>query len=303
MVNAGKGGFSMNLSQLQYFVTLAKEEHYTRAAKQLAITQPSLSHAMNLLEQELGTRLFEKKGRNVVLTKYGKTFLPYVEESLKVLEDGIKRTRFLNGSREGEIRLAYIYTMGSRFAPQIVREFLDAYPDYHIEFRFTVGATPDILQGLKEDKYDVVFSSYQDKEPEISFTQIGSQKLVLVVPREHPFAMFDSVDLHDTVDEPMIYFSKNSGLRPVIDQLYEKINVFPKIAFEMEEDGSMAGLVAQGFGIAVMPDIPILKTLPVKTLSITSPEYERAVYLAQVKNRYQSPVIQAFTEYVTTHFR
>ena len=71
----------MNLSQLQYFRTLAKEEHYTRAAQILSITQPSLSHAIAQLEQELGTRLFEKKGRNVVLTRYGKRCLPYVEES------------------------------------------------------------------------------------------------------------------------------------------------------------------------------------------------------------------------------
>lgn len=64
----------MNLNQLHYFVTLAYMEHYTKAAKELSITQPSLSHAISMLEQELGTYLFEKQGRNVVLTKYGKVF-------------------------------------------------------------------------------------------------------------------------------------------------------------------------------------------------------------------------------------
>jgi DNA-binding transcriptional LysR family regulator len=67
----------MNLNQLQYFKILAQEEHYTRAAQMLSITQPSLSHAIAQLEEELGTRLFEKKGRNIVLTRYGKLFLPY----------------------------------------------------------------------------------------------------------------------------------------------------------------------------------------------------------------------------------
>ena len=104
----------------------------------LAITQPSLSHAIAQLEEELGTRLFEKKGRNIVLTRYGKLFLPYVEESLKVLEEGVQRTRELNGSKEGIIHLAYIYTMGSNFTPKMVRNILDAYPDYHIDFHFTV---------------------------------------------------------------------------------------------------------------------------------------------------------------------
>ena len=149
----------MNLNQLQYFKVLAQEEHYTRAAQILSITQPSLSHAIAQLEEELGTRLFEKKGRNIVLTRYGKLFLPYVEESLKVLEEGVQRTRELNGSKEGIIHLAYIYTMGSNFTPKMVRNFLDTYQDYHIDFHFTVGTTGDILAGLKEDKYDVIVSN------------------------------------------------------------------------------------------------------------------------------------------------
>ena len=81
----------MNLNQLHYFVTLAYMEHYTKAAKQLSITQPSLSHAIGMLEQELGTYLFEKQGRNVVLTKYGKVFLKYAEESLRVSDTSIHR--------------------------------------------------------------------------------------------------------------------------------------------------------------------------------------------------------------------
>ena len=251
----------MNLNQLQYFKILAQEEHYTRAAQMLSITQPSLSHAIAQLEEELGTRLFEKKGRNIVLTRYGKLFLPYVEESLKVLEEGVQRTRELNGSKEGIIHLAYIYTMGSNFTPKMVRNFLDTYQDYHIDCHFTVGPTGDILAGLIEDKYG-------------------------------------SVDLRDTIAYPQIYFEKGSGLRPVIDQMFEEINQFPKVAFEMEEDSSMAGLVAQGFGIAVMPDIPILKSLNLKTLEISYPVYERSVYLATLKKHYLSPVAKSFIQFV-----
>ena len=288
----------MNVNQLQYFRVLAQEEHYTRAAQMLSITQPSLSHAIAQLEQELGTRLFEKKGRNIVLTRYGKMFLPYVEESLKVLEEGVRRTQEINGSKQGIINLAYIYTMGSEFTPKMVRKFLDTYPDYDIDFNFNVGTTGEILEGLKDDKYDIVFSSYQDGEPDIDFKKIGNQKLVLAVPPDHPLAIRDSVDLRDTIDYPQIYFEKGSGLRPVIDQMFEEINQFPKVAFEMEEDSSMAGLVAQGFGIAVMPDIPILKSLGVKTLDIYNPEYERAVYLATLKKHYLSPVAKAFIRFV-----
>ena len=221
-----------------------------------------------------------------------------MEESLKVLEEGVQRTKELNGSKEGMIHLAYIYTLGSTFVPKMVRRFLDAYPDYHIDFHFIVGKTGDIIEGLKNDQYDMVFSSYQDGEPDIDFRQIGDQKLVLAVPKNHPLAMYDTVDLKDTVDYPQIYFQKGSGLRPVIDQMFEEINQFPKVAFEMEEDSSMAGLVAQGFGIAVMPDIPILKSLNLKTLEISHPVYERSVYLATLKKHYLSPVAKSFIQFV-----
>lgn len=83
----------MNLNQLHYFVTLAHIEHYTRAAEMLSITQPSLSHAISMLEQELETNLFEKRGRNVVLTKYGKVFLEYVEEALKISGQWCKKDK------------------------------------------------------------------------------------------------------------------------------------------------------------------------------------------------------------------
>lgn len=82
----------MNLYHLRYFVTLAHLEHYTKAADVLAITQPSLSHAISSLEEELGVKLFEKNGRNVSLTKYGKSFLEDVEQTLNRLDSLRKRS-------------------------------------------------------------------------------------------------------------------------------------------------------------------------------------------------------------------
>ena len=83
----------MNLNQLYYFSRLAQIEHYTKAAEQLNLSQPSLSHAIRSLEKELGTRLFEKQGRGVTLTKYGKLFCGYVDEALETLEQGVKNRR------------------------------------------------------------------------------------------------------------------------------------------------------------------------------------------------------------------
>ena len=115
----------------------------------LSITQPSLSHAIAQLEEELGTRLFEKKGRNIVLTRYGKLFLPYVEESLKVLEEGVQRTRELNGSKEGIIHLAYIYTMGSNFTPKNGAELSGCLPGLSYRLSFYGGNDRRYFSGIK----------------------------------------------------------------------------------------------------------------------------------------------------------
>ena len=314
----------MNLNQLHYFVTLAHIEHYTRAAEMLSITQPSLSHAISMLEQELETNLFEKRGRNVVLTKYGKVFLEYVEEALKILDSGVKKTRALTSDTGGGIDLAYIFTLGSVFVPQLVGGFLKEHEDWDVNFRFSVGNTTEIIQGLKEEKYDIAFCSRKEKESGIDFVPIAKEKLVVVVPRDHELAGRGSVDLKETLPYPQVYFTKNSGLRPVIDQLFEQTGGTPKIAYEILEDASMAGLVAENFGIAVMPEIPILKNLNVDVeftveetgeivnctiakerldshvdvLDIENPPYERYIYLAKLKEKYLAPVVKEFIEYV-----
>ena len=98
----------MNLNHLSYFRVLAKLEHYTQAAEELSITQPSLSHAMSTLEKDLGTYLFEKQGRNIKLTKYGKIYFEYVDRALSELEKGEKKIRELTNVSTGPIELGYI---------------------------------------------------------------------------------------------------------------------------------------------------------------------------------------------------
>ncbi|MEG1504991.1 MAG: LysR family transcriptional regulator [Lachnospiraceae bacterium] len=288
----------MNLNQLQYFVTLAHLEHYTQASEKLSIAQPSLSHAMNMLEQELGTQLFEKQGRNVVLTKYGKLFLEYVENSLQILHSGVKKIKSLTGTTSGQIDLAYVYALGSDFSPQMVRRFLSKNPELDVQFQFTVGNTADIITGLKEERYDVAFCSFMEKETDILFTPIGKEELVVVVPANHDLAKRDCIDLEETIPYPQVYFASSSGLRPIIDNLYHSIGMVPHIRYEIEEDTSMAGLVAENFGIAVMPKIPILNNLNVKVLSIQHPKFERYIYMARMKNKYMTPIVYNFVTFI-----
>ncbi|MDB0439599.1 LysR family transcriptional regulator [Clostridioides difficile] len=291
----------MNLNHLHYFRVLAKVEHYTKAATQLSITQPSLSHAISALEKELGTFLFEKQGRNVRLTKYGKFFLTYVDKALGELERGEKKLREYTSISKGIIDLGFIYTLGAYFIPDILGKFLEKESNKNISFSFGQGTTKKIVQGLKDEKFDLAFCSFVPNEPNIDFTAILQEELVVIVPYSHPLASNDSVDLKDTKDYPFIFFSKDSGVRPIINNLFEKVNVKPQIVCETEEDTAVAGLVSINYGIAVVPNIFALKYFNVKVLSITNPIHERYIYLATMKNKYLTPAVNSFKNFVINY--
>ena len=174
----------MNLYHLRYFVTLAHLEHYTKAAEILSITQPSLSHAISSLESELGVKLFEKDGRNVVLTKCGQAFLVDVEQALDMLDSSINKLQ-MTGFGEGRIDIVELRTLSSAVVPNFVKGFLDSKTNKKIDFYFhsSTGLTSDMIQGLKERKYDIAFCSKMDNEPLVEFVPVAKQELVLIVPK------------------------------------------------------------------------------------------------------------------------
>ena len=292
----------MNLYHLRYFATLAHLEHYTKAAEILSITQPSLSHAISSLEKELGVKLFEKDGRNVVLTKCGQAFLVDVEQALNMLDSSVNKLQ-MTGLGEGRIDIAELRVLSSTLVPNFVKGFLDSSSNKKIDFHFhsSTGLTSDMIQGLKERKYDIAFCSKMDNEPLIEFTPVAKQALVLIVPKGHPLEGRTSIDLKDSLAYPHIVFSKRSGLRQVIDKLFEKCGGYPEIAYSTEEDQGVAGLVGAGFGIAVVPKMPILSYMPVSIIEIATPSWERLFYMATLKNVYQAPVVMNFKKYVTEH--
>ena len=288
----------MNLYHLRYFVTLAHLEHYTKAAEILAITQPSLSHAISSLEKELGVKLFEKDGRNVVLTKCGQAFLTDVEQSLEMLDSSVNKLK-MTGMGEGHVDIGMLRTLSST-VPKFVKDFLDSNPNKNIHFHFhtSSGLTSDIIKGLKERRYDIAFCSMMENEPFVEFIPVSRQELVLIVPKGHPLENREFIDLHETLPYPQITFSSGSGLKSVIDVLFEKCGGQPKSEYALEEDQAVAGLVCAGFGIAVVPRMSLLDYMPVKTIKITRPNWDRVFYMATLKNVYQAPVVQNFKKFI-----
>lgn len=194
----------MNLKQLQYFTVLAETEHYRKAAEQLYVTEPSLNRAIRDLEKEMGVRFFEKRGRNIFLTKYGKMFYPYVTKSLEELTKGVQVMKAYTRPDKGRINLGFVYTMGYTIVPEMITQFHNTEGNEEIEFDFTQGTTRELIRSLKEEKTDIIFCSSVVDEPEIMFYPIVEERLVLVVPKGHPLGKRASVSLKEI--EPLSFY-------------------------------------------------------------------------------------------------
>lgn len=288
----------MNLQHLKYFNILAQEEHYTRSSKLLNITQPSLSNAIALLEEELGVQLFEKHGRNVALTQPGRVFHEHVIRTLASLESGIDTISKISKGF-GHISFAFLEVLGTSYAPSISKQFLNSNPEKNIQFEFHSGSvSTEIIAGLKSFRYDIGISSFIANEPTIEFIPIASQELIVITALDHPLACYDEVSLKDLEEYPQIIFSQKSALRELIDDIYARNKITYTKAYEVKTDQVIAGLVSQNWGIAIIPNMLMLDSLPIKRIKLKDIGWERYFYLAYNKDMYLPPVVNDFKNFI-----
>ncbi|MGX7243256.1 LysR family transcriptional regulator [Enterococcus quebecensis] len=288
----------MNLRQLEFFRMLADTQHMTHAAKLLNTTQPNLSHSMSELEKELDAQLFEKKGRNIQLTKYGKFFYTYVSTALEELAKGERALKELVSPEKGLIDFGFIYTAGSFLAPMLMKEFSTSSGNEQIRFNLFQGNSSDMTDLLLKEDVDLAITSKLNENPQLNYEILTEQEIVLVVPLDHPLAKNDSISLKETSDYPFVYFNKRSGLRPHIDKMLVAASINPTIVCEVEEDHTMLGFVAHGYGIALMPKIPSISSYTVKTITLDDNFFPRYIYLATKKDHFLSPAALRFKNFI-----
>lgn len=287
----------MNLDYLRYFVKLAEVRHYTKAAEQLRITQPSLSHAIRILETELGVPLFEKTGKNTELTPFGREFLECSQQTLETLDRGVRSLK-RSAQGNGLLRLGFLRSLGTEYIPKLAARFLEANPGKDIQLEFHTDRTQPLLDGLLDQTYDLVFCSQPSPRLHVTAVPVTQQDLVLIVPKNHTLSSQHSVDLTETLPYPQICFTKSSGLRDLIDGLFDQVGGHPKIAYETEEDQVIAGLVAQGFGVAIVPYMDLLLKLELSILQISFPPYKRQFFMVHNNAVSLSPVAEQFRKFV-----
>lgn len=170
----------MTLNQLGYFYQAAVLQHFNQAAEKMNISEPSLSRSISSLEDELGVTLFEKRGRNVILTKAGEIFLEHATQILDDVKRAENKMHHL-ATDGGHIDIAYVSPLAREYIPRTVRNFLSLEQNKNITFNFNQDITSVNIEGLKKGAYDLIFGSYSANEPNIEFVPIIKQEIVAIL--------------------------------------------------------------------------------------------------------------------------
>lgn len=292
----------MTLLQLQYFQTLAHVLHYTQAAAELHIAQPSLSYSIKELEKELGVKLFEKDSRHIKLTIYGEQFLPYAERILSMLDEGVNVLHQMAGSAQQIIRLGYFHSISASLIPSIMLDIYGQDQNQNIRFQFAEAASFDLFQMLKKGELDFSFCLHQDEE--LESVVVMRQPLYLAVPEHHPLAKRESVTFQDFAREPVVMLDKPSNLRTQLDRVYAKNGLTPNVVFEVRECNAALQYVALHFGVSVLPRVPAMENERVVVLPISDedPAFIRTVYFSWMKGRPLSPAAKRVRDQIIAHY-
>ena len=156
--------------------------------------------------------------------------------------------------------------------PELMQQFLAQPGNEHTRFELHTESsfTADLLRAVAEERLDMAFVNHPGDEALFESVEFRRSPFVIVAPPDHPLAQKSSVTLRETLPYPYVYFSRRGGLRRPIDELFQKINARPQIAYETEEDTVVAGMAAAGFGIAIVPDHPVLQCLNVRAIPLTN---------------------------------
>lgn len=258
----------MELRHLRYFVKVATELHFGRAAEQLGISQPPLSQQIRLLEQELGVQLFERSSRKVRLTVAGGLFLDEARATLAQADHAIMVTRRAACGEIGELAIGL--SASTLFVPTIsdaIRAFRSSHPDVHLVF--TELSMPAQRERIAAGGLDIGFvrsSNIPFLPDTVIAEQLATDRMFVAMQKGHRLAAQDGpIAVAALAGEPLIHYPYDrEGFLDDLHRLFSNAGIRPTLALESTEMSTLLGLVAAGLGISVLPGS--LRRLEVDTL-------------------------------------
>lgn len=221
----------MDLLQLHYFITIAESQHITKAAQSLRVSQPSLSNTLARIEGELGARLFDRQGRNIVLNDYGKIVLAHAKTIFRELDN---ITTELDALREHQSRRIRIGSVDSTYVKDWLPSFLEAYPD--IVVHHTIDSCASLEARLLAGDIDFAITDARSLPEECASHILGTDEYVVLTPLDSPIASDAPMDFASFRDAPFICSPKTEDILRPIDILSNEAGFTPNIIFEGSQE-------------------------------------------------------------------
>jgi DNA-binding transcriptional LysR family regulator len=281
----------MELAQLRHFVTIAETMSFTAAAGVLHMSQPALSYQMQNLERELGTRLFDRKGRRIQLTADGQLFLPLAQGVLYRANEAIRLLREHMGAEEGEVRLGSNPSVAAYIVPGMLAEFHKDYP--HVRVQTLEGGDLDLQHMVQNGTVDFAVVTAFGSPQILEVTPLGTEYLRIVTSVRHRFAGRLSLELRELATEEFVLSDSSYNLTGQIRDACRRAGFEPRVLYEASSLEAVKNFVRQGLGISVMPAIA-LEGLGRQGLAVIAAEggLTRDLSLIMAKERSSTRAIQ-----------
>lgn len=292
----------MELRHLRYFIAVAEELHFGRAAERLGISQPPLSQQIQALEEEIGARLFERTNRRVELTDAGRLFLDESRQVLAQVDKAVLLARRAHRGELGELKIGF--TSSAPFTstiPSSIHAFRKAYPDVHLDLQEM--SSRQVLKALLEESLQVGVIRPLALPDAVHWVELFREPLVAVLRADHPLAAGseDGLAIAALAEEPFVFFPRSygTGLYDQVIALTRQAGFSPRIAQEASEAMTIIGLVSAGLGVSILPaSFRRTRVDGVVYRTLSDPEATTAVWLVRRQNE-GSPLALSFIDLVT----
>ncbi|WP_172371560.1 LysR family transcriptional regulator [Sporosarcina jiandibaonis] len=276
----------MDLKQLKYFVAVVEENSFTKAAKILHISQPTLSLSIKSLEQQLNTQLFERNTRAMQITDGGQLLYDRAKKLLLKLSIVEKEIVELNATGKGEVHLSIIEST-QNWIPKVIKNFKQSYPTMKIRFT-EITNKKHVIQSLRSYKTHLSITNQLVEEEDIEFIPIYTEKFLLIMHEDNKLSSKQDLSFQDLKDEPLIITKEGYQTRVNILEAFEAEGVEPTIMFEIERFETAWKLVEENLGIAFIPKNYAKDVLDSRVVikEVDSSNLTRTVYLTYMKHRY-----------------
>lgn len=290
----------MEIQQLRYFIKTAEVLHFTKAAELCFVTQSGLSQQIKKLEEELGMPLFFRVGKRVQLTEAGRIFLQHAKRIVDDVVSGKQAIDDLNNLIGGELRIGVTYIFGLLIVP-VVQSFAKMYPELKIIIEN--GVTEQLEQKLVQNQLDLVLGiSGNEIDVAVRKVPLFSSKLVLAVAKSNPLALLESIPFKRLEEFALILPSKGFSSRGFIDNLFEELNMKPKISIELNAIHSLLQIVESGDWVTVLNEKALKGWENIKAVDFEGVQTERESFILTMDNAYQKKAVNLFIEAFRVYF-